>query len=137
MAIGVFLIRDCLSVPYLIRETFLGCHGAFMGKKPKKVLMVVPLCVFLSLWKGRNWRSLQSKVRPGAQIHVFCNPLLQVRRYLDGDSMSMIDFIDLLGGYVRGAFGFLLPLLFFLFFFLFCLPLGILSIHLEYIVTLY
>ena len=136
MAIGVFLIQDCLSVPYLIRETFLGCHGAFMGKKPKKVLMVVPLCVFLSLWKGRNWRSLQSKVRPGAQIHVFCNPLLQVRRYLDGDSMSMIDFIDLLGGLCKGFWFFVTPSLF-IYFFLFCLPLGILSIHLEYIVALY
>ena len=39
---------------FLVRETFFGWHGSFVGKKCKKVWTSAPLCLFWMVWKERN-----------------------------------------------------------------------------------
>ena len=39
---------------YSVRDTLLGWHVTFMGKKCRKVWMTAPLCLFLAVWKERN-----------------------------------------------------------------------------------
>ena len=41
-------------LPYSVRDTFLGWHSTFMGKKCSKVWMAAPLCLFWAVWKERN-----------------------------------------------------------------------------------
>ena len=38
----------------LTRDTLLGWHGSFVGKKCRKAWMVAPLCIFWLVWKERN-----------------------------------------------------------------------------------
>ena len=41
-------------LPSLVRETLLGWHGSFVGKKNRKVWRAGPLCLFWTIWKARN-----------------------------------------------------------------------------------
>ena len=41
-------------LPFLVRETFLGWHKSFVGKKCKKAWMLASLCRFWAVWKERN-----------------------------------------------------------------------------------
>ena len=43
-----------------VRETLLGWHGSFVGKKHQKVWKATPLCLF---WMVRKEIGLHSKVR--------------------------------------------------------------------------
>ena len=40
-----------------VRDVTISWHGAFVGKKRKKVQRVANLCLFWTLWKKRNWRA--------------------------------------------------------------------------------
>ncbi|KAL6314646.1 hypothetical protein AAG906_026990 [Vitis piasezkii] len=41
-------------LPYSARDTLLGWHGSFVGKKHRKAWRATPLCLFWSVWKERN-----------------------------------------------------------------------------------
>ena len=44
-----------------MRETLIGWHGSFVGRKRKKVWRAAPLCLFWTNWKERNSRVLKNK----------------------------------------------------------------------------
>ena len=41
-------------LPYSARDTLLGWHGSFVGKKHRKAWRATPLCLCWSVWKERN-----------------------------------------------------------------------------------
>ena len=41
-------------LPSSVRETLLGWHGLFVGKKHMKVWRAGPLCLFWIIWKART-----------------------------------------------------------------------------------
>ena len=59
----------------LVRETLLGWHGSFVGRKQKKVWGATPLCFFLTIWKEKNRRSLDDEefFYQGRKTMFLCN----------------------------------------------------------------
>ena len=51
---------SCFLLP-LVRDLLSCRRGAFVGKKRKKIWQVVPLCLFLTIWKERNCRTFDAK----------------------------------------------------------------------------
>ena len=47
--------------PLSVRETLLSSKGSFVGKKRKKARMAVPLNIFWSIWRERNYIAFENK----------------------------------------------------------------------------
>ena len=45
----------------LARDTLLGWHECFVGKKRRKAWMIVPLYLFWSVWKERNMIAFENE----------------------------------------------------------------------------
>ena len=84
---------------YSVRDTLLGWHGTFMGKKRRKVWMTTPLCLFWAVWKERN------KIAFGNEelsIHrmknsFVCNFWSWTKSVIDEGPLPLINFFDWLG----------------------------------------
>ena len=51
----VFVLFGVMWVlPYSARDTLLGWHGSFVGKRHRKAWRATPLCLFWLVWKERN-----------------------------------------------------------------------------------
>ena len=48
-------------LPYSARDTLLGWHGSFVGKKHRKAWRATPLCLFWSVWKERNMIAFENE----------------------------------------------------------------------------
>ena len=74
----------------------LGMTWFFCRKEAKEGVKGYPVLHFWSLWKGRNQRAVESKGMLDQIIKssFLGNLLLWVRMYVDGVSLTMIDFID-------------------------------------------
>ena len=48
-------------LPLSARDTLLGWHGSFVGKKRRKAWMTTPLCLFWSDWKERNMITFENE----------------------------------------------------------------------------
>lgn len=49
----MFLVFGGMGDALVVKETLLGWHGTFVGKKWKKVWRVTPLCFFWTLYKRK------------------------------------------------------------------------------------
>ena len=56
-----FLFEVSCFLISLVRDLLSCRRRAFVGKKRKKIWQVVPLCLFLTIWKERNWRTFDAK----------------------------------------------------------------------------
>lgn len=123
----VSLFRFAWVMLLSIKETLLGWHRFFMGKNGRRLVGLSWCVYFWTLWNERNQRSFESKEMFDHLLKFFflCNLLLWVRVYIDGGSLTMIDFIDWLCLSCRGGFFFFFLLPFWL---LFLLPLYATSI---------
>ena len=79
-----------------IKETLLGWHGCFGGKKWKRVWRAAPLCLFWTIWKERNRRYFENVELPIQRLkYLFlCNLLTWMKLFIGERLMSTIDFID-------------------------------------------
>ena len=48
-------------LPLSARDTLLGWHGSFVGKKRRKAWMVALLCLFWLVWKERNMIAFENE----------------------------------------------------------------------------
>lgn len=65
------------------------------------------LCVFWILWKAWDQRFFESKeISYQAEKPTFLCNLVSRIRYIDGESLTMIDVVDWLGSFVFVAFSF-------------------------------
>ena len=68
----------------------------FVGKKRKKVWRAAPLCFFWMVWKEKNLRAFDNKEHSAQILKMFFlrNLFYCVKKYIDIDSMSLLDFIE-------------------------------------------
>ena len=81
----------------IVRETLLGWHDSFIGRKRNKVWRAVPLCLFWTIWKERNRRSFEN-VELFVQRLKFlflCTLLSWTNLFIENS--FLVDFIDWLG----------------------------------------
>ena len=67
-----------------------------MGKKREKAWMIAPLCLIWVLWKEMNGKAFNDVERSDQAVKSFflCSFVSWVRVYIEGHSLSLIDFID-------------------------------------------
>ena len=83
-----------------IRETLLGWHDYFFGRKRKKIWGVAPICFFfLIIWKERNKRLFWNVELSNQRLKVLflCSLFSWSKLFIRERSMSLFDFIDWLG----------------------------------------
>ena len=82
-----------------VKETLLGWHGSFVGRKQKKVWRVAHLCLFWTIWKERNRRSFENVELSIQRLkYLFlCNLLSWTKLFIGERLTSIVDFIDWLG----------------------------------------
>ena len=83
-------------LPYSVRDTFLGWHSTFMGKKCSKVWMAAPLCLFWAVWKERNRIAFENEE---LSIHrmknsFVCNFWSWTKSVIDEGPLPLINFFD-------------------------------------------
>ena len=54
------LFRVFWVMQSIVRETLLGWHSSFVGRKRTKVWRAAPLCFFWTIWKERNRKSFEN-----------------------------------------------------------------------------
>ena len=88
-----------LKMQSTVRETLLGWHGSFVGRKWKKVWRAAHLCLFWTIWKERNRKSFENVELSIQRLkYLFlCNLLTWTKLFIGERLMSLIDFIDWLG----------------------------------------
>ena len=81
------------------RDTLLGWHGSFVGKKCRKAWMTAPLCLFWSVWKERNKITFTNEdISIQMMKYSFvCNLWSWSKSYLDVGPLPLINFFDWLG----------------------------------------
>ena len=82
-----------------IRETLIGSHSSFVGRKQKKVWGATPLCLFWIIWKEKNRRSFENMELFDHRLKVlFLYILFSWSKLFIGEkSLSLLDFIDWMG----------------------------------------
>ena len=93
------LFRVFWVMQSIVRETLLGWHSYFVGRKRKKVWRAAPLCFFWTIWKERNRRSFENVEFSIQRLkYLFlCNLLTWTKLFIGERLMSIVDFIDWLG----------------------------------------
>ena len=103
-------------LPLSIRETFIGWHGSFVGKKRKKAWMIAPLCLFWTVWKERNKIVFDNEelLIQRMKNSFVCNFWSWTKLFINDDPLFLINFFWLVGFEMRsGGVKFLVsPLLF-------------------------
>ena len=82
--------------PYLVKETFVGWRGSFVGKKRKVAWQLGPLCLLWVIWKARNTMTFEDGVLSIQRLKASFVYLLWSKTKLwikDGPS-TLIDFIN-------------------------------------------
>ena len=82
-----------------VREVLLSWHRSFVGKKRKKAWKASPLCMFWALWRERNRRAFDNfestnQTIKNSFLYLFWD---WVRLYIEGGSLSLLDFVDWVG----------------------------------------
>ena len=96
----VFALFGMMWVLLLVaRDTLLGWHGSFVGKKCRKAWMTVPLCLFWLVWKEKNRIAFGNE---DISIHrmkysFVCNPWSWSKYCIDVGLLPLINFFDRLG----------------------------------------
>ena len=82
-----------------VRETLLGWHGYFVGRKQEKVWDGAPLCLFWTLWKERNRRAFDNEDLLDQRLltRFLCNLMYWTNLYIGEGPFSLFNFIDWLG----------------------------------------
>ena len=82
--------------PYLVKETFVGWRGSFVGKKRKVVWQLEPLFLFWVFWKARNTMAFEDCVLSIQRLKASFVYLLwsETNLWIKDGSSTLIDFID-------------------------------------------
>ena len=82
-----------------VRETLLGWHGSFVGKKRKKVWKIAPLCLFWMVWKERNRIAFNNEELSIQRMKnsFVCSFWSWTKLFIDERPLSLINFFDWLG----------------------------------------
>ena len=85
-------------LPFSVRDTLLGWHGSFMGKKLRKVWMTPPFCLFWLVWKERNKIAFENEEFSIQMMKnsFVCNFWPWTKSFIDEGHLSLINFFDLL-----------------------------------------
>ena len=93
------LFGVCWVFPALVRETFLGWDGAWVGKKRRTVWKAAPLCLFWSVWKARNNITFDDGVLSLQRLKAFLVFSLwsETKLFMKAGPTMLIDSIDWVG----------------------------------------
>ena len=86
-------------LPLSARDTLLGWHGSFVGKKRRNAWMAAPLCLFWSVWKKRNRIAFDNEVISIQMMKYsfVCNLWSWSKSCLDVGPLPLINFFYWLG----------------------------------------
>ena len=95
------LFGVCWVFPALVRETFLGWDGAWVGKKRRTVWKAAPLCLFWSVWKARNNITFDDGVLSLQRLKAFLVFSLwsETKLFMKAGPTILIDSIDWVGSH--------------------------------------
>lgn len=97
---GIHLVQAIM-----VKETHLGWHGFFMGKKSNKISRVPPLCIFSTISEKKNWRSFDNEEQSDQALKssFLRNLFLWVKMYLRYRFYVFKWFFWLVGFLVKGG----------------------------------
>ena len=83
----------------LARDTLLGWHESFVGKKCRKPWMKVPLCLFWSVWKERNMIAFENEdlLIQRMKYSFVCNLWSWSKLCIKVGPLPLINFFEWLG----------------------------------------
>ena len=84
-------------IPLSARDTLLGWHDSFVGKKRRKAWLGAPLCLFWTIWKERNRITFVNEVLSIQRLKNSFVCWSWSKSCLDVGLLPLINFFDWLG----------------------------------------